>query len=272
MKSLIFTLFQIAVVGQLLAITPDRVYHLSPDSLGLTYESHIIQTSDDAGVKLWDIKAQKELDNGNTIILCYGDSGNMSYWLNHAAILSQVGYSVVLFDYRGFGESSDFVINPNQLYYDEFSMDLEAVIRWTKQNLSYANLGILSFSMGTIMTTIAVQNESVDFIVAEGFVMNPENIKEKIFQLKGKEIILLESAKGFEALISKIDIPLLLISGTEDVVTTLADSQEIVAQKVNRKLISFEGNHLGGFQKMTKQYFGDIYIQHIGSFIEAYKQ
>lgn len=268
MKLILSITLQFIFIGQILAITPDRSYQITPDSLGLNYESVTIQTPDKTQIKVWHINASEESNNGNTIILCYGDAGNMSYWLNQAGILSQVGYSVVLFDYRGFGESSDFEINPNQLYYNEFATDLECVIKWSKQNLSYKKLGLLSFSMGTIMSTIAIQTEPVDFMIAEGYVLNPKSIKKKIFELKNKKILLPKNSKNYESLISKIDIPILVFSGTNDIVTTTKDSEKIVAQKSNRQLITFDGNHLEGFQKLTKNYFGDMYIESITNFIE----
>ncbi len=268
MKFLLLFILQFFIFNQIFALNPDKYYQITPDSLGLIYESKTILTPDSASIQLWHIKPSNETDNGNTIIICYGDAGNMSWWLNQAGILSQVGYTVILFDYRGFGQSSDFDMNPAQLYYNEFAIDLESVIRWTKQNVKFKNVGILSYSMGTIMSTLAVQTETVDFMISEGYVLNPESIKMKIKELKGKDIILPNDSKEYEAKIAKIPSPILVFSGTKDVITTTQDSEKIVSQKPNRKLIKFDGGHLEGFQTLTKDYYGETYIEDISEFIK----
>lgn len=263
---LIFGFFVLTVYSY--ALKPDRVYHLTPDSLGVAYTTHRVETPDNAKINVWFLKANDSIDNGTTLILCYGDAGNMSHWLNQAVVLNQNGYSIVLFDYRGFGESSDFEINPNQLYYNEFAVDLISVIRWSKQHLNYNKLGLLSFSMGTIMSTIASQTEQVNAIIGEGFVFNPSAIKSKIFQLKQKEIILPAKSDEYKGLIATIEIPMLLYSGSKDQFTTLTDSKKIVSQKANRTLVEFDGNHLEGFHVLSKSYYGEVYIAELDKFIK----
>lgn len=268
MKNIAIIFLFVTVAAFSHALKPDRVYSLTPDSLGVAYTTHTVETPDKARINIWLLKAHDSVDNGNTLILSYGDAGNMSYWVNQAVLLNQNGYSIVLFDYRGFGESSDFDINPNQLYYNEFVLDLISVIKWSKQTLSYDKLGILSFSMGTIMSTIATQTQKVDFIIGEGFVLNPAEIKAKIFQFKQKEIILPAKSDEYEGLITKTEIPMLLFSGNKDLFTTLMDSKKIASQKSNRKLIEFEGNHLEGFSVLSKKYYGELYIAEIDKFIK----
>ena len=174
----------------------------------------------------WIIKADEKVKNGITLILCYGDMGNMSYWLNQAGVLSQVGYDVLMFDYRGFGKSSAFKINPDYLYYDEFATDLTTVIKWAKLNLNSKKLGLISFSMGTIMSTIALQSESVDFFIGEGFVLSPKNIQSKLYDLKSKNILLPESSDNYDEMVKNLKLPILLFSGTQDLVTTDKDSEQ----------------------------------------------
>ncbi len=59
---------------------------------------------------------------------------------------------------------------------------------------------------------------------------------------------------------------MLIFAGTEDLFTTLKDSNKIIKRK-NRKLVEFKGNHLQGFSVLTKNYFGDLYVDHIERFI-----
>lgn len=250
-------------------IKPETKYIATPDSLGLTYQTNKITSSNEIELNSWLIEADKEVDNGTTLILCYGDMGNMSYWLNQAGTLSQVGYNVLLFDYRGFGESSKFKMNTDYLYYDEFADDVTNVVKWAKNNLKYDKLGMISFSMGTIMSTIALQKENVDFFIGEGFVLNPKEIQSKIKQSKGKKVLLPKSSETYDKMVKSLEVPILLFSGTQDNITTKEDSEKAILNSKNGKTIRFEGNHLEGFFKLSGGYFGQKYTEYINEFIES---
>lgn len=250
-------------------LKPETKYIATPDSLGLTYQTNKIISSKGIELNFWLIEADEGIKNGTTLIFCYGDIGNMSYWLNQAGILSQVGYNVLLFDYRGFGESSKFKMNTDYLYYDEFADDLTNVIKWAKNNLKYDKLGLISSSMGTIMSTIALQKENVDFFIGEGFVLNPKEIQIKIKQSKGKEVLLPKSNKTYDEMVKALELPIILFSGTQDNITTKEDSEKAILNSKNGKTITFEGNHLEGFFKLSGEYFGQKYIEYIDEFIES---
>jgi len=271
MKINLITVLLILTSQVCFGLKPDSVYLITPDSLGLTYQKNKIITSNNVELNSWLITADENVKNGTTLIFCYGDMGNMSYWLNQAGILSQVGYNVLMFDYRGFGKSSEFNIDPNYLYYDEFVDDLTTVIKWAKQNLKYDKLGLISFSMGTIMSTIAVQRENVDFLIGEGFVLSPENIQSKIKELKGKNILLPESSSKYHEMINQLKLPVLLFSGTHDIITTQNDSEKAILNSINGKLITFEGDHLGGFTSLSGEYYGQQYLEHINDFLKSIK-
>jgi surfactin synthase thioesterase subunit len=121
--------------------------------------------------------------------------------------------------------------------------------------------------MGTIMSTIALQNETVDFLIGEGFVSNPSVIQKKIHEVKSKEIVLPTGYENYQDQVKNLKVPILLFAGSQDVFTTQADSKLIAKQRKNRSLSVFNGGHLQGFQTMTKAFFGDLYIAKIEQFI-----
>jgi hypothetical protein len=121
------------------------------------------------------------------------------------------------------------------------------------------------------MSTIALQQETLDFFIGEGFVINPAKIKTKIFELKGKEIVLPDGHTEFQNKINNLEMPMLLFAGTEDIITTIEDSKEIVSQMKKRSIVTFKGGHLQGFQTLTKKYYGDLYIIKIEKLISKLK-
>ncbi len=242
------------------------MYISHPDSLGLNAKTFQIETIDGALLNTWVLFPMGEINLETTIVLAYGDAGNMSYWLNQCAILSQRGFTVVMFDYRGFGESSDFSMNPNQLYYDEFVLDLNSVYTWSQKNLSTKHIGIWGLSMGTIMTLQSLNMSEPDFLILEGMVVNTQRIRKRIGKLKNKEILLPKTTYNLKRVAKNSKVKMLIFAGTEDLFTTLKDSNKIIKRK-NRKLVEFKGNYLQGFSVLTKNYFGDLYVDHIERFI-----
>jgi pimeloyl-ACP methyl ester carboxylesterase len=260
----LFLVLTICFIGK--SIQPDPNYLQTPKDLGLDFETFQIPTSDGALLHSWKINAVKEQKKFVTLVVAYGDAGNMSCQLNQAAILSQLGYDILLFDYRGFGNSSPFEINPDQLYYNEFTTDLISVVQFAKNQLSENKTGIWGQSMGTIMATQAAQKEKLDFLILEGFVLSPALITERIKALKGKEVILPETADSFQ--LDAIRIPTLVFSGKEDLFTTISDAKLFCKSASNRKIIVFNGNHLEGFTVLSGRYFGEIYCRKIERFVK----
>ncbi|GGG08475.1 alpha/beta hydrolase family protein [Pontibacter amylolyticus] len=248
------------------AIKPVREYVTTPDSLGMRYEQQRIKTVDGYLINTWVIKPAEDKDTKTTLVLTYADSGNMSYWLYHIKALTNNGFTVVAYDYRGFGESSDFEINPLNLYYNEFATDLQTVLGWTKKNIKGNRTGVLAFSMGTIVATLALQHEKVDFLIGEGYVYEPDAYASKIKLLKDRDIVLPKGAYRYSAKLRKIKCNMLLVAGEKDKFTTIEDSEKIARQRNNRATLTHSGNHTEGFITMTQDSFGDLYIKELTRF------
>lgn len=252
------------------AINPDREYIRTPDSVKWAYQQLEIHTADGFRLNTWIYEAKPEKDRDTVLILAYPDAGNMSYFVYHAAILANAGYTVVTFDYRGFGKSQDFEIQKEYLYYKEFAWDLEAVVETISKNIPNKKMGIWAMSMGTTIVSRAypqIKNQ-IDFIIGEGFVTDPDGIVE-YYKEQGKEILLPEDSKGFEKSIEYIDCPLLILTASNDKVTTHASAMKL-QQKLgtNSLIIRYEGDHLTGFQvDYDNMGFGGWFVGQIDRFL-----
>ncbi|NDC41621.1 MAG: hypothetical protein EBZ77_08735, partial [Chitinophagia bacterium] len=139
--------------GTVFAIKPKADYINTPKDFGIPYVETTIK-SDAATLLTWYL-AQPEKATAPTMIMCNADYGNMSYQLRTAAALYGLGYNVVLFDYRGFGHSSPFAIDTNQLYYNEFVSDFFTVCSYYYAQ-SKRPLLVYGQSMGTIVATLGL--------------------------------------------------------------------------------------------------------------------
>jgi uncharacterized protein len=83
---------------------PSREIIETPDRAGLKYRELALATEDAERLHGWWIAAQT--DPLGHLLLCHGNAGNIGDRILHAALLTAVGFDVVLFDYRGYGRSS----------------------------------------------------------------------------------------------------------------------------------------------------------------------
>ncbi len=269
MKIILFLLF---LPFNLLAIDPDREYTLTPDSIGWEYEELTVTTEDGFDLNTWIYAPNPENEKDEVLILAYPDAGNMSFYVYHASILANLGYTVITFDYRGFGKSSDFEIKPNNLFHLEFSNDLKAIVDFTKSRFQDKNIGIWAWSMGTMVTTYAFEEikGNIDFLIYDAFVYNPENHIQRIKSVKGKETFSPIKSEDYIQKWKAIDIPILLFAGKEDKITTAQDAKSNRYEFNIKPVIKiYDGGHLMGFQhEIETRGFGNWYSTKMDEFIQ----
>jgi uncharacterized protein len=81
---------------------PERAYAASPRDFGLPFEDVRLRASDGTVLAAWWIPAEGAR---GAVVLAHGNGGNMSHRLDKARLLHDLGWSVLLFDYRGYGAS-----------------------------------------------------------------------------------------------------------------------------------------------------------------------
>lgn len=210
-KIIVFCAFISCIGFHSFAIKPDKVYVLRPENLGLIYRDLNVTTSDGLKIKTWFYPAQpalseKEINeawnnpvkkpyvapyskNRPTIIIANGDAGNMSYQQVHFALnFTSKGYNVVTFDWRGFGESSEWEINNDYLVYSEFLLDYDAVIKEVlKQNeeVDTNRIAVFGWSTGAYLSMAAASKyENIKAFVGIGLITSFDNVLPLLKQLQ----------------------------------------------------------------------------------------
>lgn len=252
-------------VGTASAINPKRTYDATPDAIGVGYKVFKINVSNSVTLNSWILQHD---DSKSTFIIISGtDAGNMANALGQAKAFYETGYNVVLYDYRGFGESSDFAINQKMLYYDEFSTDLQETIKFVKKEFNPSSVILYGMSMGTIVSRMNLDSDKIiKGLILDSFVINPQLVLERIKAIKDKDILLPEgSPKYAKSNIGIIHKPVLIFSGLKDMVTKTSDYKKMLMLNNNVMLISWDCNHLECFTAMKSE--PDSYMAAIKSFI-----
>jgi len=97
------------------AYKPEPEYWTRPDSLGLKYVEKQLTTPDKAQLLSWLLPTTSSKPLKKTLIIAYAATGNMANCVYYANEFLKAGFDVVLFDYRGFGHSSAFEVDPQTL-------------------------------------------------------------------------------------------------------------------------------------------------------------
>lgn len=176
--SVVLTFFQAAY-----GMRPLKGYPVIPSDYGIMYDPVTIETSDGISLQGWFFPAQDTTgisnhlvgrlipvpdslkpplrlyiaDNvqaGATVVICPGDAGNMSFSILYAYNLFIKGFNVFTFDWRGFGESDDWPVDPDLLICAEFLDDYEAALDYlvTRPEVNPSRIGLLGFSTGAYMS------------------------------------------------------------------------------------------------------------------------
>jgi fermentation-respiration switch protein FrsA (DUF1100 family) len=81
---------------------PDPFLLQTPADAGLEYQDIRIDTSDGLRLHGWLVPAARSI---GLLLFCHGNAGNVSHRVDNIRLLNEIGVSVFIFDYRGYGRS-----------------------------------------------------------------------------------------------------------------------------------------------------------------------
>ena len=85
-----------------LVFFPVRSMDADPSQAGLEYEEVWLKSEDGVALYSWFVLAKEQR---GVVLFCHGNAGNISHRLESIRIFHELGLSVLIFDYRGFGLS-----------------------------------------------------------------------------------------------------------------------------------------------------------------------
>ncbi|WP_019949241.1 alpha/beta hydrolase [Hymenobacter aerophilus] len=260
---LAFLLFQTITAW---ASKPLAAWWAKPDTLGMKYQQLTLTTPDHVHLAAWLVEPIAGApDQHTTMVLAGSDYGNMSYQLGQAQVMAAAGYQVMLFDYRGFGHSEAFAIDPNRLYYPEFATDLRTAFAEVRRRLPHQRVGILGYSMGAILGAKVAATTKCDFLITDSYIANPQGLVV-YYATKQKTVTLPLDASTYQSIPPKVKCPWLLITPTQDPRSSVADALAIAQatrRRQRRDVLAVKCDHLGAMDALTS----DVYTQKISNFL-----
>src|SRR5574338_533968 len=99
------------------ALNPSREYKVTPDKFGMQYKEEKIKTPDGAVLNAWFFEQSKKTTNW--VVISGSGDGNMADHLEIVNSFLSSGVNVATYDYRGYGSSSEFKIDPDLFIYPQ---------------------------------------------------------------------------------------------------------------------------------------------------------
>jgi len=136
-----------------LIFQPQRFQFATPDRLGVMYEDVGIETSDTLKLHGWKLLAKGETQG--TVLFFHGNGENISSHFANVYWLTDYGYDVYLFDYRGYGKSEGVAM------LDAVILDAETMIEYgVKQLADDESLIVIGHSLGGSLAIHAVAHSN----------------------------------------------------------------------------------------------------------------
>ncbi|HSW64370.1 MAG TPA: alpha/beta hydrolase [Dissulfurispiraceae bacterium] len=227
---------------------PDTKLTATPNNIGLDYESVTLSTADGLGISAWFVPAPEARA---TLLFCHGNAGNISDRLDSIRIMHSLGLNVLIFDYRGFGQSQG---SP-----DEQGTYADAEAAWhyliTTRKIAPQKVVIFGRSLGSAVAaeTAMRHPDAGGLILESGFTSIADMGKKILPYLPIDLLVRYRYATGEK--VGKIHMPKLIIHSPEDEVIPFQHGIELYHKAILPKsFLEIRGSHNGGFLSSGKIY------------------
>jgi fermentation-respiration switch protein FrsA (DUF1100 family) len=146
---------------------PGRQLDGAPDHIGLDYEDVRLDTSDGVRIHGWFLPG----DSTRTLLYFHGNAGNISHRLHSIRQFHDLGLSVFIIDYRGYGESAG---SPSE---DGLYRDAEAAWEYLVEGRGIGAENIIVFGRslgGSLAAWLAAERHPRALIVDSSFTSVPD--------------------------------------------------------------------------------------------------
>lgn len=228
-----------------LIFIPSRCTVPEPAQLGLDAERVEIEVKD--GVRLVGWWARNQ-DSPYTLIWCHGNAGNILYRSDEFKAFLRAGFNLLLFDYRGYGESTG---SPSVKGLEE---DTLAVYDYLVAQ-GVAGEKIISYgrSIGSGPAAYLAHSRKVAGLVLVQPLTSTLEMGKRSFPFLPVGLFLTEIIDNKTAL-SRYDGPLLILHGDRDDIVPYEMGQELhrISASRHKRFVTLEGgdhNNLGSTHK-----------------------
>jgi len=243
--------------GSLLYYPMGEILH-TPADIGLDFDELTVKTRDGVVLFGWYIPARQER---GVVLFCHGNAGNISHRLDSIRIFHDLGLTVCIFDYRGYGKSKGSPTESGTYLDAEAIWDYLIMVKRVPQE----KIILFGRSLGSAVAAhLTLTHHAGALIIESGFTSVPD-LGEKYFPYLPIRLL----SRFRYATIEKIDrihVPKLFIHSPRDEIIPYSHGVALFGKAAEPKeFLRIMGGHNEGFLLS-----GETYTTGLDAFISKY--
>ncbi|MFC2061017.1 alpha/beta hydrolase [Elusimicrobiota bacterium] len=219
---------------------PYSIIEATPADIGLYYEDIAFKTEDNIELNGWFVPAEKAKA---VLLFCHGNAGNISHRLESIKIFNEIGLSVFIFDYRGYGKSEGKPAEAGTY------IDAEAAWRYLKEvkGVKQENIIIFGRSLGGAIGAYLAKEHKPKALVVESSYTSINDIASDLYPLIPMNII---SRFGYNTseYIGEVKCPVLVVHSSDDEIIPFRHGRQLFEDAEEpKRFLEISGSHNEGF-------------------------
>lgn len=223
----------------------------APSQVGLPHEDIRLTTDDGLSLHGWFIPAAEAR---GTVLFLHGNAGNISHRIDTLQMFHRLGYSTLIFDYRGYGNSSG---TPSE---QGTYRDAEAAWRYLTEQRRIPPCQIVLFGEslgGAVASWLAARQKPAALVIASGFTSAPDLAQHFYPYLPVRWLARLryDTRENLRA----VAAPVLIAHSPEDEIIPFEHGQALYATANSpKRFLELGGGHNDGFIFMRESWVGEL--------------
>ena len=236
---------------------PSRTLEGTPADIGLAYETVWMETSDGVRLHAWYLP---HAEARGTVLFFHGNAGNISHRLDSLRLFHDLGLSVLIFDYRGYGRSEG---RP-----DEEGTHQDALAAWRHltetRGIAPRRIVLFGRSLGAALAAwLAARERPGALILESAFTSVPDLAAELYWWLPARRLTRLHyNTRDY---LAEVVCPVLVVHSPDDEIIPYHHGQALFqAAHPPKAFLELKGDHNMGFLLS-----GEHYLRGLDTFLSA---
>jgi fermentation-respiration switch protein FrsA (DUF1100 family) len=225
---------------------PGRTLTMTPIDVGIAYQDVFIETVDGVTVHGWFVAGR----SSQVLLFFHGNAGNISHRLDSIRQFFDLGLSVLIIDYRGYGQSGGRTTESG-IY-----RDADAAWRYLTEDrdISASDIIVFGRSLGaSVASHLAAQHQPLALIVESSFTSVPDIAAELYPWLPARWLSRFRHAT--RDYIRDVRCPVLVTHSRDDEIIPYHHGEQIyTAANEPRTLLTLRGSHNDAYRRDERTY------------------
>jgi uncharacterized protein len=241
----------LALLQRRLLYSPTKDWIATPDDLGLDHEDVWMNSSSGEKVHAWYIAHPNPR---GAVLFCHGNGGNNSHRLDSLRLMQDLGLSVLIFDYPGYGQSGG---SPKQ---KSMMASGQAARDWLEARPENSGVPILIWgrSLGGAVAALLAGIRQPSLLIIESSFPDMASVAGRLYPYLPVRLLLADRWLAADS-VRHVDCPKLIVHSQEDELIPYILGEQLFAAAADPKiLLPIHGNHEGGWFDSGETYTAEV--------------